>query len=394
MAEEALNENSSRSDSGTDVSVDGIYLFALLWKYKFLIIAITVLAGVGSIFYALNAPVQYRSTVDAVPPQGHSLFDGGMSGLGSALRDFGLTKLAGGAGGEGYTFVVILDSRSLRDSLIERFNLREVYEIPEDDPDLVYVRLKGNLEFDISKEGNYRVTFYDEDPVRAAEVANAAVDYANEIALRLFRKETGEKIKYMERRLAAADSMQSLLADSLKRLSAKYFIISPEEQAADAGSALSELKAEKMKLEVIYDLMKSRLGAADPQVVSQKLAIETLENKIEEAKRKPGFAGDFPLDRSAEIGIEYLKLYSELEAFTKLKDFLLPMLEQDKLDQYKDFRSLIPLDAAKPAAKKARPKRSFIVAGAVLGAFIFSILLTLLINGYVLFRKRYKKLFG
>ena len=48
---------------------------------------------------------------------------------------------------------------------------------------------------------------------------------------------------------------------------------------------------------------------------------EELNKKINEAETKPGFAGNFSLDKSGEVGIKYLKLYAQLETFTKVKTF-------------------------------------------------------------------------
>jgi tyrosine-protein kinase Etk/Wzc len=387
----ATNENETVNE--TSISVDGLFLFALLWRNKFIIIGFVILVGIASVIVSYNLPVQFSSTVNAIHPSTGTGLDQAFGGLSTALKDFGLTKM-GGSGGEGYSFVVILDSRSLRDSLIKKFKLAERYEIPETDKALVYLALENNLDFSIEKDGNYFITAYDKDPQTAADIANSVIKYANAISQGIRDYETEEKIDYMERKLASTDSVQAVLADSLKAFSRARFVISPEQQLKDVSQALSELKSEKMKMEVLYDILKVKLGESDPQVIEQKQTIESIENKIREMKYEPGFAGNFSLDESADVALEYLKVYSEFEAFTKLKDFLLPMLEQAKIDREKEKKSLIILDEAVPSTTKARPRRSFIVGGSVIGSFILITVVILLASAFRLLKQRYAETFN
>jgi hypothetical protein len=65
-----------------------------------------------------------------------------------------------------------------------------------------------------------------------------------------------------------------------------------------------------------------------------------------------------------------MKLYTEYEAMSKVKAFLLPMLEQAKLDEIREAPTMYVLDYAKPAIKKSRPKRLTIAAGTSIGVFV------------------------
>lgn len=69
-----------------------------------------------------------------------------------------------------------------------------------------------------------------------------------------------------------------------------------------------------------------------------------------------------------------MKLYTEYEAMSKVKAFLMPMLEQAKLDEIREAPMMYVLDYAKPAFKKSRPKRLTIAAGTSIGVFVLSCL--------------------
>jgi hypothetical protein len=75
-----------------------------------------------------------------------------------------------------------------------------------------------------------------------------------------------------------------------------------------------------------------------------------------------------------------MKLYTEYEAMSKVKAFLMPMLEQAKLDEIREAPTMYVLDYAKPAFKKSRPKRLTIAAGTALGVFVLSCLFLIISN--------------
>ena len=83
-------DNNSGSANEFEDEIDLRELFGVLWSGKIKIIAITAIFAVGSVFYALSIPNQYKATALLAPAQS----DGG--GLSSALGQLGgLASLAG-----------------------------------------------------------------------------------------------------------------------------------------------------------------------------------------------------------------------------------------------------------------------------------------------------------
>ena len=83
-------DNNTVSANEFDDEIDLRELFGVLWSGKIKIIVITAIFAVGSVFYALSVPNQYRATALLAPAQS----DGG--GLSSALGQLGgLASLAG-----------------------------------------------------------------------------------------------------------------------------------------------------------------------------------------------------------------------------------------------------------------------------------------------------------
>ena len=83
-------DNNTVSTNEYDDEIDLRELFGVLWSGKIKIIVITAIFAVGSVFYALSIPNQYKATALLAPAQS----DGG--GLSSALGQLGgLASLAG-----------------------------------------------------------------------------------------------------------------------------------------------------------------------------------------------------------------------------------------------------------------------------------------------------------
>ena len=388
-----MNENQNMNtemNSGSGES-GAMYFWKLIFKYKYVIASIVIILTALSVFLSLQMKNQFKATATAVPPNTQASGLGGALGnISSALKDFGLTKLSGEVE-SGYSLMTILQSRSIKDSLIEKFGLMERYEIENNRMDLTRKELNARMEIDQEKSGHYVLSIWDEDPKLAAEMANYLVVIANDKATEIFKTESSISREYLEYRLNQIDSTLKLLSRELSDYSSEMEIFSPLDQAQAFSNSIAELKASIIQTEILYNIYKRTYGEDDPYTKMQKQMLDQLRQQMKDIKSKPGFAGDFPMSQAAEVGIEYLQLYTEVETYTKVKALLMPMLEKARLDEQKAKKSLIFVDKAIPPEKKDRPKRSVYVAGTFFGSFVLSFMLVMLINGIRNFRSRYDR---
>jgi tyrosine-protein kinase Etk/Wzc len=367
--------------------------FALLLRHKWFILATVLIATGVSVWAVLRMPNWYAATVNLVPPKS-SAASGLAGNISSALKDFGLSKLGGSSGGEVYSYMVILQSRRLQDSLIEAFHLSEEYEIPTSEMSLLRAALSENFEVTYEKEGNYTITIWDKDPVKAAQMANTTVNIANSIANEVVRTEATDNRLYAEKRLRENQLSFERAADSLKTFTRLYKIYAPPEQAAAAATAIVDLKAQVMQQEMRVQAYKNLLGADDPATIQQQRLYEDLSQQVSRVETQPGFLGNFPIDKGSEIAVEYTRLVTDVEVFAKMKAFLLPTLEQYKLDEHRSLPNLYVLDPAVPPEKKGRPKRSLIVGGTALGTFVLVVMFILLWDRFRILKQTYPQVFA
>jgi len=375
-----------------DNNFDGMYLTALLFKYKKIIIATIIASAIISTAVAFLLPVWYTASTNVVPPQTSMTgLESAMGNISSTLRDIGLARV-GGSSSSGYSLTVILLSRSVKDSMIKKYDLRKVYKMENDKYEDLLKEFESNLDVTYDKEGNYVISITDRDPNRAAQMANDYVQIANHFAAELFKKESNFNRLYMEQRVKSIDSTISALSHELGTLSQQSLMFSPEEQARAVSQAIVELKAQVYQTEIEYDLLRTTFGENDALTQVKKKILEETRKKLNEAMNKPGFAGNFKIDESGRIGIECTKLLTEIEALSKAKAYLVPLYEKLRLDEVKNIKTLYVLDEAVPPTKKSKPKRVLIVAGSVLGSFVLVVLLILLVHNYIEFRNKYQKL--
>jgi capsule polysaccharide export protein KpsE/RkpR len=267
------------------------------------------------------------------------------------------------------------------DTLITLYNLPAVYDIPDTAWTDLRKELLENLEVTYEREGNYTITVWHKDKTLAAEMANTIPNILNKFTTEINQTEARINRQVLERRYQLTNERLNQVADSLKIFSKRYKIFSPEEQARAASTAIADLRYELVRQEIAVEMSAALLGASDPKTQAQQQLLKELQKKSDEVSSKPGFVGDFSVDNSADVVVDYARLLADVEVFTKLKAFLIPSLEQARLDEERVVPELLVLDPAVPADKKSRPKRSLIVAGSTLGVFF-------LMSGFVLLRYR------
>lgn len=306
-------------DEGQSINLMDYFAILLKWK-RFLAINLVILT-VLTAGITLLIPNRFKSTASLLPPKQRSgtSLQGSISQI---ARDFlplgNLGRL--GAPQEAYNYLAVLQSYTAMEKLIRKFNLAEVYDIePRTSIEKTIKALKDYMEFTIEDEGTITITVWDEEPQRAADMANYLVEVLNEISLRLGTQEARDNRHFIERRYLKVIEDLRIAEDTLKAFQRRYGIYSIQE--ALSGKFLSSF---------------------------------------------------VPLEQVPELTMQYIRLYRDLEIQNKLLEFSLPMYEQAKLDEQKDIPVVLILDAAVPGERKDTPKRMLIVLAA---SVLFLILL-------------------
>ena len=199
------NSERSQQDFSHQEMEDEISLLDLLTvvveNLKLLIVG-PLVAGILALGICFLITPTFTAKTTVIPPGQNS--GGGAAALLGQLG--GLGALAGGAAGiktPTDQYLAYLESNTLRDELIEKFNLRERYEAKYQQS--ARDALKANVKVTADKKsGLIQIEVDDKDPKFAADLANAYVEALSHMIGQLALKEAKVKRELLEHQITEA----------------------------------------------------------------------------------------------------------------------------------------------------------------------------------------------
>lgn len=372
--------NSGTESHGKNRSILVGFLDTLI-RWRLFLLTFLSSALVISVIIVLLIPRWYKAEASVLPPQGGGLLglSGGLSSmLGSIspelLKGTGLT-----GGSSSLTYLAILNSRTVMEDVVNKFDLMKVYDISDNSMDKAVKELRQNTNADIDENNAIVISVYDKDSQRAASMANHFVSLLNDIYVKLSIEEARNQRLFIEQRYEKNLSDLKGAEDSLRDFQERFKVYSLPEQTRAAISAGASLEAEAISKEVELGVLQSQYGEQAPQVALQRLQIREIQKKLLEmqsgdALESHGLTSLLPaFSQVPELAVSYLRLYRDVEIQTKLLEILMPMYEQAKIQEQKSTPAVYVLDQAVPPDRPSTPKRVFIVV--LIGIFILALLI-------------------
>lgn len=358
-------------------AADGLWIVAsALWRRKWWIMLLTVLAAGAGVALSLWLPVWYRAETRVMLPESGG--GGGMSALIESVAPGAGSLLGGGSGGDYTRYLAILTSRSVLEDVVREFDLVREYETA-DKPDPLgqaVEELGKNVFFDVSLEYNYLgIQVLDRSPQRAARIANRLVDVLNRENTRLSSDNARERRIFIERRLrqteAALDSVQA----SIQALQERSGVIEPQGQGTALMGAIAEATSAVAAAEIQYETLRSQYGDdGNPDVAATRAALTTARGQLRALTSGGSALMPVPMTRLPQIGRQYAQLQQELLIQGKIMEFVRPMYEQTVFEEQQTTSAVQVLDRASVPIRKALPKRSLVVIGVAASVFVLACL--------------------
>jgi tyrosine-protein kinase Etk/Wzc len=238
-APENTNSSSARQDDADEINLADY--FRVILKYRRMIFWICAVTVIITAVVSMLLPKMYAATTSVVPPmdvmQKEALMAGGLSAAKSPMlrQIMDVTSI-------GDMYVGILQSRSVADALIDRFNLAEVYHIPKYISD-VRKELAKRTSIKVASDGIVAITVEDRDPCRSASLANAYVDELDRQNKRLSIGQSTSKRVFLENRLREIkqelSQIDSLLSRDAKIKEMLFELLTKEYEIAKIEEAKS-----------------------------------------------------------------------------------------------------------------------------------------------------------
>ncbi|MBV9227244.1 MAG: lipopolysaccharide biosynthesis protein [Acidobacteriaceae bacterium] len=365
---------------------DEIYFSELLSACRrrkgFIIRVVLVTVAVASVI-ALIIPVKYAAqAVILTPQQAQSslvsmaqmagVTSGGLSGL-SLLSGFGLRNPSD-------LYIGILQSRTIADGIINRFDLKRVYG----DRDFFAARkhLAQNTTISAGKDSLIHIRVEDRDPQRSANLANA---YVEELALQnstVALTEASQRRLFFEGQLVKEKDALANAEIALRDTQQATGLVVPTGQAEAIIRSVSQLRAEILSREAQVEAMKLYVADDNPkfQVIKRELGTLRAElARLEKGNHVPG-TPEVPTGQLPQAGLEYLRKFREVKYHETLFEVLSKQYEAARLDEAKAAPLVQIIDKAVVPERRSWPPRTLLVCLAAVFSAIVSICWVILGN--------------
>jgi len=380
-----INQQTPPDDIEDEINLTDLVLVLLKWKRMIVLLVFATI--IASVIYSSLIPKTYTATARILPPQkGESGLSGILSG-GGAFEGLGLSLLGGKSSADVYAG--ILESRTVADILIKRFNLYEVYR--QKIADHLYKALAGRTSIQVSRKTQIiSVSVDDGDPVRAAELANGYVEALDQVNRNVNISEGHRKRVFLEDRAEKVKKDLVVAETSLKEFQEKYKIIAIDEQAKAAIEGAGRIKGEIIVAQTELEVLKQFGTERQNEAIMLKSKIAELENQLARiekgkpdkilgqenkatSKENPDFY--IPFSELPELGMQLARLIREAKVQAKVFELITSQYELAKIEEAKDMNTIQVLDRAVPPEWKSKPKRSVIVIVSTLTVFFLAIFL-------------------
>lgn len=351
----------------------------VMWERRRFLLRWTVIGLVLGLVVGFLIPSRYVATTQLMPPDNQS-GNGAAAFLAAASRSgSGLAGLAGdllGTKNSGALFVGILSSRTVRDRLIEQFDLRKEYGVLKmEDARSVLATHTGVSED--RKSGIISISVWDHSPQRSADLAGAYVRELDRLVAEVSTSAAKRERIFLEGRLHAVKQDLDTSATKFSEFASKNTAIDIPAQ----GKAMVEAAA---ILQGQYIVAESELQGLEAIYTDQNVRVRALRARVSELRTQlgkvlgeAGGAGApspkndpslYPSIRQLPVlGVTYADLYRQTKIQETVYELLTQQYELAKVQEAKEIPSVKVLDAAVVPTKKSFPPRGvFTAAGAVL----------------------------
>lgn len=349
--------------AGLNDEEDGISLGELLsmltsrWKS---ILGGAVVAGALGFGGAMLMPPIFTAQTLIMPPQQQQ------NGAAAALGALGaLGALAGGGGLKNTAdqYIGLMQSVTVSDRLIDRFKLMEVYDVKYR-MDARKVLLKNVAINAGKKDGLITVAVDDEDPRRAADMANAYVDQLRQMTNTLAVSEAQQRRQFFEQKLGETKERLTQSQIALQAGGFNSGALRAEPKAAAEGYA--RIRAELTTAEIKLQTLRATLADGASEVRQQQTIVAALRTELNRQEKTEQVVVD------GDPG--YISRYREYKYQETLFELYAKQFELARADEGREGALIQVVDVAQAPEKKSKPQRALLALGAAfLAGFVLAV---------------------
>lgn len=356
---------------------------ALWWRHRRFLWHVFWITLLLSATVAIIIPNRFKSTAELVAPDGSTATTlsgmlnkaaGGSSGLGLGLDPSTLLGLKT----PGAFYAAVLESRTVQDRLVDKFDLRTHYRkrYYQD----ARKKLKSNTDIEEDKKSAViTLSVTDWDPQFAALLVRSYIEEANRVAADLNTSAAHREREFLEQRLKSAKQDLDQASMQLSEFSSKHTMMDVQEQSRTMMDAAARLQGELIASQSELKGLQQIYSDENVRVRSLRARVGELQsqlNKMVGSYTSPGApdaqtGGDYPSIRTLPaLGYRYQDLYRQTKIQETIFEFLTQQYEMARVEEAKELPVLRVMDPPNVPEKKNSPIRSLIVGLSVFVALV------------------------
>jgi tyrosine-protein kinase Etk/Wzc len=330
----------------------------ILARYQKMILKVIGVAFVVALICFFMWPRTFTATASLLPPISQD--------VSSTLMSSGFSDLAALAGlemgsGTGDFYLGILKSRTVADRIIDEYDLMEVYG--ESTRFETYESLEEHVVIATeASEGIIVINVDDNDPERAAAIANAYVEALMDLNVKLKLTEAGRRRLFLENELKKTQKSLFQAEENLKQFQQEHDLIKMDDQARVMIETAAELRAQLIANEVQLAALRSYQTNENIQVKEIRKRIKQIRTELTKLEvtsetANPTDDGMFiPSSQASEIAFSYGRLLREVKSQEAVFSGLTQQYELARIEEAKEGSSVQTLDQAVPPDKHSKPR--------------------------------------
>jgi uncharacterized protein involved in exopolysaccharide biosynthesis len=324
----------------------------------------------------LLLPNRYTATIVLLPPQ-----QGGVTGSAMLAQLSSVSAMASGGGmsikNPNDLQVALLKSRAVENAMAERFHLQALYHRKY----LSTTRKRWERVTSIDnglKDSLIHLSVTDDDPRRAADLANGWVEEYRRLSAILAVAEAAQRRLFYERLLNAAQGDLARAEEDMKQTEQRTGVIELDGQAHAMIASAAILRARVAEKQVEIQAMRQFAADENPDLERARQELSSLEGQLAAMDVDNDRAGGdlvAPKGKVGEAGMEYARALREVKFREMVQQLLTRQYEAARIDEARQGPQAQVVD---PALVPDRPNYFFKIA-TWLGALLLSLPMALLI---------------
>jgi capsule polysaccharide export protein KpsE/RkpR len=376
---------------------------AIIYRWRIFLTKFVGFSTLAMVIYTLIMPQTFTSKSVLIPTSD----DPGVNMMQAMSTSFLGVNLSRGST-EIYLLKAILESRTLRETIVTEYNLQELYE--EDSMDEALSAVGDQIDITVTDDNTLEVSFSHTTeffPFSSTErqaVSAFAQNVNNSIIAeldRINRMSQGTEARayraFIEDRYNEISQNLANLEDSLATFQEVNGVIAVDIQLQATVEAAALLEADIIKQEIEYSMATVGQDLANPRVRALQAKLEASKDALTRSFGEINNGASYLLgynDQNPDLLRIFLRLTREIMIQSEVFAFITSTFEESKLREAQDTPTIVILDQPSSPDMRTAPQRKLLVVTTFILMIVLGLGIVFIRDYYDRIRTEYPDLLG